>query len=241
MTNAMKPDILVFSHSEIDSGLEKMKEKANVHQAFFTVPGEPSRLSRAIWIVDAIIMHGKHKKLSSQVEDYVKNRGGTVILGGFFSDFVRPAVLDRWFRTSWGMPWRVGQYERTTVLLQDPHVGLGGSNKSSLTASCSSKALFLKNVSPSDSLYASPLGARGESVVFGPVHVRAETSIALGKCGQGRLAYTGDVNNEQGTAEAVLVYDGFNGSFFAIDDATYLGTPGSSTTQNRPAHHQPYC
>jgi len=72
------------------------------------------------------------------------------------------------------------------------------------TPSYSSKALFLKNVSPSDSLYASPPGAKSESVVFGPVPVEAQTSIAFGKCGQGWLAYTGDVNHEEGTAQAVL-------------------------------------
>lgn len=102
------------------------------------------------------------------------------------------------------MPWRVGQYETTTVVLQDSHIGPIGSSKSSLTAFYSSKALFLKNVSPADSLYASPPGSRSESVVFGPVPVEAQTSIAFGKCGQGWLAYTGDIHNREGTAEAVL-------------------------------------
>ncbi|KAJ8129494.1 hypothetical protein O1611_g4137 [Lasiodiplodia mahajangana] len=211
MANTTKPDILIFSDSGIGGGLKKMKEKANVHQAYFVVPGEPFRLlkqfpsARAIWIVDATIVRQEHSGLSSQVVNYVKNRGGTVILGGFFASFVRSNELDRWFRDSWGMPWRVGQYERTTVRLQDSHVGLAGSNKSSLTTSYSSKASFLQNVSPSDSLYASPLGAGGESLFAdGKVRIRAETSIAFGKCGKGWLGFTGDVNNEQGTADAVL-------------------------------------
>ncbi|KAI0532854.1 hypothetical protein GGR58DRAFT_506977 [Xylaria digitata] len=71
-----------------------------------------------------------------------------------------------------------------------------------------SKALFFKNVSPSDSLYASPEGVRSESVVFGPVPVEAQTSVAFAKCGQGWLGYTGGVNNEAGTVEALLAMMG---------------------------------
>ncbi|KAI1427750.1 hypothetical protein F5Y12DRAFT_736770 [Xylaria sp. FL1777] len=106
------------------------------------------------------------------------------------------------------MSWNVGQYQRTTVLLQDSHVGLGATARARLATSYSSKALFLKNVSSSDSLCASPEGARSESVVFGPAPIKAETAIAFGRCGQGWLGYTGDANNEEGTADALLAMMG---------------------------------
>ncbi|KAI1302028.1 hypothetical protein F5Y03DRAFT_362537 [Xylaria venustula] len=214
MADATKPDILVFCDGGLEGGLKKMKEKANVHQASYRVLGEPANLlhqfpsARAIWIVDADIVQNRHRELSHQVVEYVKNRGGIVVLGGFFSSTVRPNDLDQYLGQAWGMPWRSGQYERTTVLLQDSHVGLDANTRARLAASYSSKALFLKNVSSSDSLYASPEGARSESMVFGPVPVEAQTSVAFGKCGQGWLGYTGDVNHEEGTAEAVLAMMG---------------------------------
>ncbi|KAI1750323.1 hypothetical protein F4782DRAFT_548794 [Xylaria castorea] len=193
MADATKPDILIFCNGAVDGGLKKMKEKANVHQASFGVPGDTSSL-----------LH----QLSRQVVEYVKNRGGIVIVGGFFSLTIRPSELNRWLRHSWGMPWRSGQYGRTTVLLQDSHVGLEASTRAHLVASYSSKALFLKNVSSSDSLYASPKGARSESIVFGPVPIEAQTVIAFGKCGQGWLGFTGDTHNVDGTAEALLAMMG---------------------------------
>ncbi|KAJ2996586.1 hypothetical protein NUW58_g925 [Xylaria curta] len=214
MADPSKPNILIFCNGELEGGLKKMKEKANVHQASYNVPGEPSSLlqrfpsARAIWIVDPNIVEPQNSELSRQVVEYVKSRGGVAIMGGFFSSFIRPSDLNRWLSQSWGMPWRVGQYERTTVLLQDSHVGLEAATRARIPASYSSKALFLEEVAPSDSLYASPEGARSESFVFGPVPVKAQTSIAFGKCGLGWLGYTGDVNNEEGTAEALLAMMG---------------------------------
>lgn len=149
-------------------------------------------------------MKPEHRELSLQVVEYMKSRGGTAVIGGCFSSFAQPNDIDRWFGEVWGLPWRTGQYHRTIVCLQYSHVSPEGAETSSLLKSYSSKALFLKNVSPSDSLYASPVGARSESAVFGPIPIKAETSIAFGKCSNGWLAYTGDVNNEEGTAAAVF-------------------------------------
>ncbi|GAP85174.1 putative triacylglycerol lipase [Rosellinia necatrix] len=214
MADATKPDILIFCNGTVDGGLKKMKEKANVHQASYGVPGEPSSLlqrfstARAIWIVDPDITLPQHHELSRQVVEYVKNGGGIVIMGGFFSSFVQPDDMDHWLGSSWGMPWMIGQYERTTVILQDSHVGLEASTRALLPTSYSSNILFLKNVLPSDSLYASPHGARSELIISGPVPVKAETAVAFGKCGQGWLGYTGDVNNESETAEVVLAMMG---------------------------------
>ncbi|KAI3333390.1 hypothetical protein F4824DRAFT_472349 [Ustulina deusta] len=213
MADATKPDILIFCKGALEGGLKKMKQRANVHQASYDVPGAPLSLlqqfpsAHAIWIVDPDITRRQNNTLSHEVVEYVKNHGGIAIMGGFFSS-IRPNDLDRWIGQSWGMPWRSGQYERTTVLLQDSHVGLEATTRARLATSYSCKALFLKNVSSSDSLYGSPEGARSESMVFGPVPVEAQTAIAFGRCGQGWLGYTGDVNNEEGTAEALLAMIG---------------------------------
>lgn len=213
-----RPTILVFSQNGIDGGLKKMKEKANVLQAYYSKPGEPAALleahpsARAIWIVDPQITTSKYAALSRQVVDYVRN-GGTAILGGFFTSFVRPNDFDKWIRTAWGLPWMSGQYERTTVVFQNSATGrrdAGQRWRDDLVAAYSSKAVFLKGVAAEDSWYSSPQDARSESFVFGPVPVEAQTAVAFAKVGSGHLGYTGDVNNEEGTTLAVLAMMGLN-------------------------------
>lgn len=46
-STADKPTVLVFSQSGIDGGLKLIKEKAAVHQACCSKPGEPAALLRA--------------------------------------------------------------------------------------------------------------------------------------------------------------------------------------------------
>jgi hypothetical protein len=76
---------------------------------------------------------------------------------------------------------------------------------SSLQASYSQKALFLKNVARSDCVYLPTSESRTQSYVFPPGHVdQTQTPVALTNFGRGRLAYLGDVNNESGTQDVVL-------------------------------------
>lgn len=221
-TNDNKPTILVFSTSGLEGGLKKMKEKATVLQAYYNKPGECAALldafpsARALWIVDPDISLPLYHALSGQVVDYVRH-GGTAILGGFFSSLVQPLVFDEWMRRAWDLPWRSGQYERTTVVLQRGAAGRGTGRgtgpgwRNGLLESYSCKAVFLKDVaSEGDSWYMSPPGAKSESLVFGPVPVESQTAVAFAKVGQGWLGYTGDINNDTGTTAAVLAMMGLN-------------------------------
>ncbi|KAI2620372.1 hypothetical protein GGS26DRAFT_571192 [Hypomontagnella submonticulosa] len=165
--------------------------------------------ARAIWIVDPDIAKPKHKDLSNRVVNYVRN-GGTVILGGFFALGIRLPDFDKWMKDAWDLPWRLGQYETTTVVFQSSAVGPHPFWRDNLAAAYSQKGVFLKNVAPSDSWYASPPGAKSESFVFGPVPIEAETSIAFGKVGKGWLGWTGDIHNRDETAAAVQAMMGLN-------------------------------
>ncbi|KAI0102747.1 hypothetical protein GGR51DRAFT_562203 [Nemania sp. FL0031] len=199
MPKSTKPDILLFGsgqslvHKKVQQKIEKdIEKKANVHKAELDKASQlleefPS--ARAILICDSNITQGQHSNLSSQVIDYVKKRGGTVII--LFS-LVRDE-MNRWFKDSWGMPWEVGrdEKEKTTVYLQDSHA-LAGSSKSRLTASYLTPAVFLQNVRPSDSLYASQLSARVNSATNSPSKSPVATSIAFGKYGWGWLGFVGD-------------------------------------------------
>lgn len=214
-----KPTILVFSTSGIEGGLKKIKDKATVHQAFYTNANEPSALlsahpsAQAIWIADPEIVLPKHRQLSQQVVEYVRD-GGTAIIGGFFTSFVRPDDFNYWLRDAWNLPWEFGQYERTTVIFQNSANGRPHSHwRNGMPAAYSSKAVFLKNVAPYDAWYVSSSGSMSESLVFGPSPVEEQTSVAFAEVGNGWLGYTGDVNNEDGTTAAVLAMMGLN-----IDD-----------------------
>ncbi|KAF2967296.1 hypothetical protein GQX73_g6260 [Xylaria multiplex] len=214
MAGITKPDILIFSNGPIDNDLTKMREKANVYQAYFNGFGEGPLVllwrfpfPRAIWIVDPDIVYLQYYELSRKVISYVKRDGGTVILGGLFASFIRLIDLHIYFELL-DVPWRAGQCERTTVFLQGSHVGLEPTARARLATSYSSEALFLKNVPPSDSLYASPKGAMSESATLDPIPIKAQSSVVFGRCGHGWLGFTGDLNNEEGTAEAVLAMMG---------------------------------
>lgn len=211
-----KPTILVFSTSGLEGGLKKISEKATVHQAYYNNRNAPTTLlsahpsAQAIWIADPEIVLPEYKQLSQQVVEYVRN-GGTAVLGAFFTSGVRPNDFDKWIKKAWGLPWEFGQYQRTTVIFQNSANGPPHSHwRNGMPAAYSSKAVFLKNVAPNESWYASPPGSTSESVVFGPTPVKEQTSVAFAKVGNGWLGYTGDVNDEDGTRAAVLAMMGLN-------------------------------
>ncbi|OTB12322.1 hypothetical protein K445DRAFT_66416 [Daldinia sp. EC12] len=221
-----KPTILVFCRGELGGGLKKIKEKANVYQASFLKHDAPAKLlsehpsARAIWIVDPDITTRKFKDLSSKVVNYVRD-GGIVILGGFFSMGIGPIEFDKWMRNVWNLPWRYGQYETTTVVFQSSAVGPRKFWRDGLVAAYSQKGVFLKNVSPAASWYASPPGSTSESSVFGPVPIQAQTSVAFEKVGKGWLGWTGDINHEEETSAAVRAMMGLN----MRAEANYLQVP----------------
>ena len=70
-------------------------------------------------------------------------------------------------------------------------------DKVGLPAAYHLKALFLKNVSQNEALYH-PLEDCN----------RAETPVAFGAVGKGRLGYIGDVNGEEGTNAAIVAMCG---------------------------------
>lgn len=221
-----KPTILLFSsHGTRLTGpyrnigsLKKITDNATVLEAAYNKPNAPADLlranptARAIWITDPDIALPAHSALSQQIIAYVRN-GGTAVLGDSFSSMIRPDDFDRWMRRAWGLPWLFGQYERTTVVFQSGTSGRSSESqhwRDGLPAAYSSKCVFLKNVAAGDSWYAAPEGAVSESMVFGSVPVRAQTSVAFAKVGNGWLGFAGDVNDEEGTGLATLAMMGLN-------------------------------
>jgi hypothetical protein len=74
-----------------------------------------------------------------------------------------------------------------------------------LPNSYSQKAVFLKHVAPTDSLYLPSPESTTQSRVFAPEPVdQDQTPVAFTKLDRGWLGYIGDVNNETASQKVVL-------------------------------------
>lgn len=164
----------------------------------------------AIFITDPGIVERKHSAVLEKVVSYARN-GGTVILGGHFSGFIRPTELDNFFRSGWDLPWEFGDYHRTTVYVnQQVQEQLAADARAGLPAAYSQKAVFLKSVPTDAALYVTTEDSVTQSLVFPskPVGDRGQTPVVFAAVGEGKLGYVGDVNAEEGSDAVILAMCG---------------------------------
>ncbi|KAG5721401.1 RNA polymerase II-associated protein 3 [Termitomyces sp. T112] len=139
---------------------------------------------KAVFVADAALAKHSNAQVLKKIVDFTRD-GGSVVMGGSFSSFIRPSDLAHFFLTSWGLNWRSGSYHRATLKLNKSH-NLAKSN-SSLLESYSMKALHVRGVTPSAVVYkedgANPTESPAVQVPFGKGHV----------------GYIGDVNWENGS------------------------------------------
>ncbi|KAK7429437.1 hypothetical protein QQZ08_004029 [Neonectria magnoliae] len=142
------------------------------------------------------------------VLQYVR-QGGTAVVMGHFPSFVLPANIEPFFAKA-GLPWASGPYHRTTLQLNRDATGYNPA--ANLASEYSQKALYVKNVALSDSLYVTDEDSRIESSVFGPdkVNTPGETPVAFTRVGNGKLGYLGDVNAEEGSDTVILAMCGLS-------------------------------
>lgn len=163
-----------------------------------------TNIPNVIFITDPALLEVANSAVLERVVSYVRG-GGTAIIGGLFSSFVRPDDMDSWFRSQWGLSWKSSGYTRTTVDLNPlaqrvPQLGL--------PAAYSQKAVFLKNVAPNASWYV----PSSESHIFSPGSGNdQQTPVAFTALGSGWLGYIGDVNSEQSTDAVFLAMCGLLG------------------------------
>ncbi|KAI1778146.1 hypothetical protein F4818DRAFT_405037 [Hypoxylon cercidicola] len=197
----VKPTILVFGPEESEGSLKEPKEKANVYHASLTKFGAADKLlddhptPRAIFILDPAIVTPDCGGFSDRITDYTFG-GGTVVLGGSFSLYVSQSDFDTWMEEEWNLPWKCGNRERTRVVFQSSAVGPRDFWRDGLVAAYTHDGQLLKNVSPSDSWYATLPNMTNDPV---------QTSVACAKYGEGWLGWTGDFRNRDETIAAVRV------------------------------------
>lgn len=143
-----------------------------------------------VFVSDAGITKRTNSQVVTKLVEFAK-AGGSVVIGGSFSTFVRPLHMETFFEKAWGVNWKSGSYHRTTFQLNTSHA-LAKHNLS-LPSSFSMKALHVKGAAPDTAVYTSNYDSEpGESPA---VHV---------SMGKGFLAYIGDVNWEEGSSKLIL-------------------------------------
>ncbi len=70
----------------------------------------------AILLPDPAVTLKQNSALLRQVKDYVQ-AGGFAIFSCSFSSFITPSTMGKFWKTSWGLDWKMGNYHRTDVYL----------------------------------------------------------------------------------------------------------------------------
>lgn len=183
--------------------LNKARQKSQVLQSLASNDEKPG----AILVTDPEIV--QHKNLITKLMEYVRS-GGTLVLMGNFSTFIRPSDQNALFRTM-GLPWKREEYLRTTVYLNASAANsIPSSQKTKLPPNYSQKAVFLTGVERNDAWYLPTAESRTESLVFaGAALGNLEmTPVACKRVGEGKVGYVGDVNGEEGSDAVVLAMCG---------------------------------
>jgi threonine dehydrogenase-like Zn-dependent dehydrogenase len=110
-----------------------------------------SRLA-SVFVTDAGITQRKNASVLRKLVDFAKH-GGSVVLGGVFSSFVRPLDMNSFFEKLWGLTWKSGSYHRETFYRRSSHELV--KKNASLVSSYSMKALHVKDI-------------QGDVVVYSP-------------------------------------------------------------------------
>ncbi|KAF2228736.1 hypothetical protein EV356DRAFT_497517 [Viridothelium virens] len=164
----------------------------------------------AIIVTDPSIVGKSSSKqqVLGKVENFISN-GGTAIFACHFSSFIRPPDMDKFWRSTFDLPWKYGDYQRTTVHLVHQTATRLKCSAEHLEKGYSQKAVFLRDVQLSDALYLPSAESRIQSMVFLPEPVdQTQTPVAWAKYGDGWLGYVGDFNAEECSDEVILAMCG---------------------------------
>lgn len=159
---------------------------------------------KVILVTDGGMTKTKNRAVLEKVESYVRN-GGMVIFGLHFPSSIRVDVFDKFSDEAFGLPWKRGDYHRTTFEV-NPDCSLpAGVMKDSLPWPYSMKVAHVKNAREHEKIFILVSGAMTQSRVFPPSYVdEAQAAIVGAKVGDGFLVYAGDVNGEEGSEKVIL-------------------------------------
>jgi hypothetical protein len=157
---------------------------------------------KAVYVADEGINKSKNSGVLSCLIEWV-NAGGIAVVGSLFPTLANRPEFERFFK-KWGVPWKMGDYLRTTFVL-NPSTHQLSSHSANLTTPYCIKAVQLKGVDAKDVLYAPTEDSRLQSHVFAPSPVDlSNVPVAYTRIGDGFLGYIGDVNAEEESTSVIL-------------------------------------
>jgi hypothetical protein len=146
-------------------------------------------------VTDPEVMDKGFIAVQEKLVDYAR-AGGTVVFGFHCSSFVRPNDLARFFKETWSVNWKSGDYTRSMFSLNHQANSVFRSRRGhNLPQQYSMKALHLRGTRAEDRIYISSPSSNQSPAVFA-------------KYGDGNLGWIGDVNTEDGTTELLLTMCG---------------------------------
>ena len=154
-----------------------------------------------IFVTDTAIVNHQNTYLLGKLVEYTK-AGGTIVFGGTFSASITCDELKKFFSDSWSMPWEMGDYTRTHIMINGKHEL--AKKSTSLPSSFCVKAVHLQGVTPAMALYV----ASKNSHIYTPLRKVTQASMVHTKVGEGYLEYLGNVGAEEGHTKIVLAMFG---------------------------------
>jgi hypothetical protein len=214
MATVQRPEILLLSlayqlffDEMYSSLLESFRSSVQLRRAK-TASGVMQYLAtnspKAIVVTDEGLTKAKNSAVLDRVVSYVRN-GGLVIVGLHFTSFTQMDVFDKFFNEGLSLPWKHGDYHRTTFQLNSSSSLPTGVASNSFPAPYSMKVLHVKYAEPHEKIFVPITDAMTQSHVFSPEYVDQTQAAVVGtRLGDGYIAYVGDVNAEKGSDDVIL-------------------------------------
>ena len=194
--------------------LSALKTRASVSEA--TNPSELASIvstvkPTVILITTAEPAERKYSAIRNRLVDYAR-AGGTVIFCGMFSSFIRPPRMDEMWITDWNLPWKFGDYHRTTFSL-NPSCTQKLQNLSGMPKSYNMKAVHIEGATREAAVYVTTEESKLHSNVWAArsVHDTTQAPVLFTSIGSGYVGFMGDVNAETESTAVILGMSGLLG------------------------------
>jgi len=197
-----KPHIFDEQYHELLSALKAHTSYTEVTLST-DVASALSKKPNGVLITNPNFARVQHSALHEKIVSYVKS-GGTVIYCGLYPGIIAPALLEKHFETVWGLPWKVGSYNRTMFFLAQQRPALL-QHKADLAEELEIKAVRIKGANPMDFVYTTTPDSRVEELGKAEVaHKPDEAAVVFTSIGSGHMGYIGDVEAENETTDIVM-------------------------------------
>ncbi|GLA51683.1 hypothetical protein AnigIFM63604_008293 [Aspergillus niger] len=211
-----RPEILLlcvapsdFVGNRFEPLLECLRECADLKRA--TTIDEALRGLEAnpkvVIVADEGVTIPVNRLVVEELEEYMR-RGGLAIFGLCFPGFVTKDRFRSVFRVRIGLPWVIGDNQRTTFEFHPDCTLPAGTVVDSFPTPYRMEAVLIKNARPKEKIYVPIKGAMTEWPRPEPID-QTHAAVVGAKVGDGYVAYCGDINPGEKLDQVILSLCGF--------------------------------